>query len=258
MDVNISLASYPGLRHTAALQTALAEQSAGELAEPALGQISMRHCQLVPQNFGMLDEETCDELQALSPDAAFRLHANVRVLRNHVIADLANFHEQQEWWTTAARLSKRLNATGYSAHSGSRKDATLAQMLDNAKAASDLFGIPVAIEGQYPTKEGDLLVNSWQEYEQVFKSGAAFALDLSHLNILAHKTKSREMELVREMLAAKQCLEVHLSDNNGTGDWHQVCENKPWWWELLPSINPKSVVFSEGNRRVRRSERIAA
>jgi hypothetical protein len=57
---------------------------------------------------------------------------------------------------------------------------------------------------------------------------------------------------VRDMLACERCIEVHVSANDGRGDWHQVCEQPPWWWPLLQYINPKAVVFSEGNHRRKR------
>jgi hypothetical protein len=60
------------------------------------------------------------------------------------------------------------------------------------------------------------------------------------------------------MLASDQLLECHVSANNGTGDWHQICDDKPWWYELLPHINPNAVTFSEGNHRRSRDQQVAA
>ena len=72
-------------------------------------------------------------------------------------------------------------------------------MFDKARRCSDLFGCPVAIEGQYPAAGDDphkLLVSSWPEYRAVLDSGVPYALDLSHLNILAHRTGQRDDTLV--------------------------------------------------------------
>lgn len=55
------------------------------------------------------------------------------------------------------------------------------------------------------------------------------------------------------MLACDRCIEVHVSDNDGSGDWHQVCQATPWWAPLLSHINNQAVVFSEGNHRQHRS-----
>ena len=56
-----------------------------------------------------------------------------------------------------------------------------------------------------------------------------------------------------ELLACERCIEVHVSDNDGRGDWHQVCESTPWWHELLAHVHAGAVVFSEGNHRRKRS-----
>ena len=250
----ISFASYPGLRHDVAAAMALVNPP----TEPIFGTLSTEHVQLVPQSFGQLTEERATALREAWPKTQFRLHANVRCLKKHLFADLSNFGENAEYFTEAARISKVLGAPAYTAHSGYRAQADMATMLDNARRCADLFGCPVGIEGQYPNKEANLLVNSWAEYRQVFDSGLPYALDLSHLNILAHKTKRQEMQLVKEMLASDQLLECHVSANNGTGDWHQVCDDKPWWYELLPHINPNAVTFSEGNHRRSRDQQVAA
>lgn len=89
----------------------------------------------------------------------------------------------------------------------------------------------------------------WDEYRLLFDSGVPYALDLSHLNILAHQSGQKEATLVQEMLACERCTEVHVSDNDGSGDWHQVCESKPWWYSLLSYIHHDAVIFTEGNHR---------
>ena len=245
--INISLAAYPGERHVNAAIKAIESANAGSLVEPLWGRIHAHHVQLVPQNFGILDETTCQSLMDAFPKTQFRLHANVRVTGKHTIADISGLQKHREWFEQAARISKFLKAPAYSAHSGSRSESDIKQMLDNARKIADLFGVPVAIEGQYPVEGNTLLVTSWDEYRQVFESGLPYVIDLSHLNILAHKTGLQEMNLVKEMLNNGNCIEVHVSDNNGIGDWHQVCEKQTWWYELMPYINKNAVVFTEGN-----------
>lgn len=253
-EVNISLAAFPGLRHEQAAELAISKVAAGELSEPVFGKIHANHVQLVPQNFGVLDEELCNSLMAAYPHTQFRLHANVRISQKHTMADLSGLHRHQQWFEQAARISKRLDAPAYTAHSGSRSEASMQQMLENARRLADLFGCPVGVEGQYPVKGDHLLVTSWGEYREVFESGVPYALDLSHLNILAHKSGEFETVMTQEMLACERCIEVHVSENDGSGDWHQICERKLWWHELMPYINKKAVVFTEGNHRHKRGK----
>jgi sugar phosphate isomerase/epimerase len=254
LPVNISLASFPAMRHEDAAQAAIPAAYAGELKEELFGAIRADHVQLVPQSFGFLDEDLCDVLMEAYPATQFRLHANLRIARRHTVAEISGLHLHQDWFAQAARISKRLNAPAYTAHSGTRSEASMKEMLENARRLADLFECPVGVEGQYPTDTGDyLLVASWDEYRKVFDSGVPYALDLSHLNILAHQSGSREMGMVKEMLSCERCIEVHVSDNDGSGDWHQVCESKPWWYELMPYINQSAVVFTEGNHRRKRT-----
>jgi hypothetical protein len=254
-QINISLAAYPGMRHEQAAQRAISSSRQGELVEACLGQIGVSHVQLVPQNFGSLDESLVDSLMAAFPEVQFRLHANVRVLPSHRLADLSNVDMHLDWFTKAAAISKRLRAPAYTAHSGTRENATLAGMLDNARRVADLFGCPVGVEGQYPDRGNTLLVSSWEEYREVFESGVPYALDLSHLNIVVHKSGRREDNLVQEMLSCERCIEVHVSANDGHGDTHQVCTSQPWWFPLLTSIHQKSTVFTEGNHLRQRNKK---
>jgi hypothetical protein len=247
VTVHASLACWPGAKHEEAALLA-----SGDLREPLFGPIGTEHVQLVPQNFGVLTVERAANLAAAWPASQFRLHANVRVLAQHRFADLSTFDEEGEWFAQAAVVSKQLGAPAYSLHSGSRARVTVAQMLVNARRCEDLFDCPVAVEGQYPTKGDTLLVSSWAEYRQVFESGRPYALDLSHLNILVKATGCCEAGLVREMLDCERCIEVHVSDNDGRGDSHQVCEREPWWFGLLDYINERAVVFTEGNHRRKR------
>jgi hypothetical protein len=247
MQVNISLAAFPGKRHEAAAEMAILPAVHGHLVEPWFGAVAANHVQLVPQCFGTLTIDRALSLKETHPGTQFRLHANVMVVPKHTIAEVSGFDLHREWFEQAARVSQALNAPAYTAHSGSRSEATVAQMIDNARRIADLFECPVGIEGQYPTKGDGLLVSTWAEYQEVFESGAHYAIDLSHLNILAHKSGVFEVNLVKEMLMSDKCIEVHVSDNDGSGDWHQVCDKQTWWMDLLPFIHADSVVFTEGN-----------
>jgi sugar phosphate isomerase/epimerase len=243
MNVCLSLASWPGLDYGG-----VPDVLASAHDEPLFGTLSTAHVQLVPQTLGLLDEERVDGLLGAFPSTRFRLHANVRVLPRHRMADLSTFNTDLDWFRQAARISQRLNAPAYSAHAGYRRHATLAQVLDAARRCADLFGCPVAVEGLYPDRHGAQLVSSWDEYRTVFESGVPYALDLSHLNIVAHR-EGRQDTLVAEMLACERCIEVHVSDNDGHGDSHRICHASTWWMPLLAHCHPYAVIFSEGNHQ---------
>lgn len=251
MKAHTSLASWPGLRHEVA--AALLHEP---LEEPLFGRLSAEHVQLVPQSLGCLDETLVDALRAAHPGTRFRLHANLQVLSRRRLADLSGFALQADWFAQAARISQRLDAPAYTAHAGHRCEADLTKVLEHARRCGDLFDCPVGIEGHYPTPSDAWLVSSWEEYRTVFESCVPYALDLSHLHILATRTGRVETTLVAEMLACERCIEVHVSANDGRGDWHQVCTEPPWWHPLLPHIHPHAVVFSEGNHRRARSDHV--
>lgn len=244
MKAHVSLACWPGLRHEEA-----ARHLAAPPPEPCFGRLSTAHVQLVPQSMGQLDDALVDMLRGAFPATRFRLHANVRVLARHVMADLSSFTMHAEWFTQAARISQRLNAPAYTAHAGRRSQATLDGMLDNARRCADIFSCPVGVEGHYPTPHDTWLVSSWEEYRTVFESGVPYALDLSHLHIVATYSGRREQTMVAEMLACERCLEIHVSANDGHGDRHDVCAEPPWWFTMLSAAHPAAVIFSEGNHR---------
>lgn len=256
--IQVSLACWPAAHQIDALQACVGPDGTSPLSEPLWGALRSDHVQLVPQSRGALDEGLVHGIMAQYPRTHFRLHANARVQFTHRIIDLADLHvhpQANDWFRDAARVSRWLKAPAYSAHSGLRSRANLAQTLDNARELADWFGCPVAIEGQYPTREGDLLVNSWEEYQAVFESDVPYALDLSHLNILAKHTGRKEMGLIAEMLSCDRCIEVHVSTNDGSHDQHRLCDRAadrpgaPWWLPLMDHIHPQAVVFSEGNHR---------
>lgn len=244
MKAHVSLACWPGLRHEEAVRHLTAPP-----VEPCFGHLSTAHVQLVPQSMGTLDDALVDVLQDAFPATRFRLHANVRVLPRHVMADLSGFTLHAEWFAQAARINQRLAAPAYSAHAGRRDQATLRQMLDNARRCTDAFGCPVGVEGHYPTPQDTWLVSSWEEYRTLFESGVPYALDLSHLHIVTTRSGRCEETLVAEMLACERCLEIHVSVNDGRSDRHDVCTAPPWWFALLSAAHPQAVVFSEGNHR---------
>lgn len=248
MNVQATTACLPGRKH----YEAVAALHQG-IEEPLVGKLGHEHVQLCPQHPTRVDDELVDRLLADFPDTRFRLHASVRLAggvesighdKRRVIYDASNVGDWG-WFREAARLSQRLGATVYTVHAGRRENATLSQMRDNVSRMIEMFGCLVGVEGLYPER-GQWLVQDWHEYAWLLDSGVHFAVDLSHLNIVARKSGVWESGLVKELLASPRCLEVHLSDNDGMSDRHQRLEQQPVWWEWLSYVHPDAVVFSEG------------
>jgi len=249
--INLSLAAFPGYGHFHSMQEATALRVRSALVEPLWGELSLDHVQVVPQNHGVFGVEEAARMRNLYPNTNFRLHANVWVADRRAIYDLSSFLEFQDWFRTAGKVQAELGGICYSAHAGYRDNCRLEQMFDNARRAADLFDCPVAIEGLYPDRHKKQLLATWPEYRKLLDSGLPFALDLSHLNIVAKYSREFQRSLVIDLLSSPSCLEIHVSSNDGYGDQHQVCQSnaKPWWFDLLSHANPNAVIFTEGNLR---------
>jgi len=244
--VHATTGQMPGLRFCDAL-AALREG-----VEEDFGAVSLAHCQLCPQSFGELSDEVIERLVSENPGTQFRLHANVRPAGNRARAFDASTQgaDALAYFGELAAVSRALGARVYTLHAGERVRSTLAQACDFARRLADLFGHPVGIEGMYPEKGRKWLVDSWEEYAQLMVS-VPYALDLSHLHILAVRSRNRNEGLVKDLLAHPNCVEVHLSHNSGTQDDHIPMRGMeaPWWARLLGHANPDAVFFSEGNQR---------
>lgn len=249
-NIYTSLASFPG-----AYVTDACEMSQMLNEDPFYGCLSGKKIQLVPQNRGYLDEEIAAKLVQTYPEVEFRLHANVRIAHDNTnvlkIVDLSNYDKNIQWFQAAARVSKILNAKAYTLHSGYVRNASLQQVLNTCKELQNLFGCKVGIEGQYPTAKNDLLLTTWDDYAEMLESGCFYALDLSHLNIVQRKL-GPNMSLCQELVSSENCIELHISDNNGFADIHSSIREEPWWHELFLHVqrnNPSCDVFYEGNLR---------
>lgn len=245
ITVHAATACFPGL----SVHDAIAAIQAGA-SEPLIGTLSSEHVQLCPQSGGHLDERTCEDLRHAHPQTRFRLHANARVLSRHVRYDASNFNADTRFYYEAlADRSRRLGASGYSIHAGYRRNCDLATMLDNMRRIQDIFGdIPVAVEGLYPHDRLPQLMDSWDEYFTALHAGIPLAVDLSHLKIVERAQASADTRLLIELLRAPTTMEVHLSDNDGRSDRHDVLAREPFWWACRHHINPDAVIFSEGNQ----------
>lgn len=239
MKIQHTLGSFPGLGFVDAMKQAM--------SRPDIGAID--HVQLCPQNFGLLDPSIA-ELKAMSPSTTYRLHANVRVVghaRNFDASTEGDAHDA--YFIRLGEISRELGANVYTLHAGERRGRPVSELVDRIKHIEDLMGVRVGVEGHYPEKGNKWWLSSWAEYEWLHNSGLDFALDLSHLHIVATKERVVPEALVREMLASDHCIEVHLSGNDGHGDSHVRLADCPtfWWHAMLDSINQKAEVFYEGN-----------
>lgn len=220
--------------------------------DPKWGVLSLDHVQLCPQHEDFISESRIDELRTLFPHTAFRPHANVKVRPQLIITDASTYHSgvHDSYFERLIQLTQYMAAPVYSIHAGYREKATMEQMRDNVFALQDKMGIPVAVEGLYQSpRTGDSqLMSTWAEYEWVRDQGLYYALDLSHLNIL-HRYEGRNPDLVLSLLEDPLCLEIHVSENDGSGDWHSTSAEQTWWDPLLAAakLPANAVLFSEGN-----------
>jgi len=221
--------------------------------------ISIHQVQLCPQNHGKLTRPLLSRLQNSYPNTKFRLHATCRLDQNGykrfeastpLVSSLSYFQEMAE-------LSSWLGAPAYSLHAGKREEATLEIMKKNVQTLQDFFGCPVAVEGLYPTKGDSLLVSTWAEYQWLMDSGLFYAVDMSHLNIVAARLRNWDTGLVAALLQHPNCIEVHISSNNGYSDSHHPIDGNelPSWWPLLDLVNDEAVIFTESNQRKRNDMR---
>lgn len=214
--------------------------------DPFLGHISMGHVQLCPQNQGFNDISSIMKLLQAYPNTRFRLHADVKVVGRKSKADLCWFDEENnDNWKCIANISNAINAPCYSLHAG-KNVCSLDELFIKHELLQKLFDCPVAIEGHYP-HGSKYLLQDWEEHRILLESGIGFVVDLSHFNIIA-KRYGWDENLVIDMLSSKNCLEVHLSHNEGRVDSHNIIEEEPYWWKFIELINTD--IFYEGNHSI--------
>ena len=244
--VHVSLGAYGRMPHGLAVSKAVLHTP----RDPVLGRLSAQRLQLCPQGRGRLDVDFATELVRAYPEVEWRLHANVPVEAALRVVDLAHWPRERDWFARVGQVSAALKAPAYTAHAGRRADATVDQVLWNVREVEQLLGIPVGVEGHYPTPGGIWLFGCWAEYRKLFESGVRYALDLSHLHILATQSGRIEWSLLREMVASPQCLEIHVSGNDGVSDRHEALTGPTWWLPLLAEAHPDAVFFYEGRQSV--------
>ena len=243
MKINAASAVAPVTTHRRALA-----HIADGLEDEVLGKIHMDHVQICPQHAGYVDEQLVTDLVATYPDTAFRLHASPKISgHGRSIVHVSNSDDNQDYVTEAFRLGAIMGSHGHTIHAGERRDCDIDGMIDRLDALQQKAGMRVGVEGLYPSPRDRWLMSTWQEHERVAERGFSYALDLSHLNIVA-RAHGRQDALVRDLLSSHLCMEVHVSGNDGRADSHKPLDssNAPWWLELLKDCRSDAVVFYEG------------
>lgn len=258
MNVNGSTSCWPGTTHSEAISNLLAGAH-----EPVWGKLGTEHIQICPQNRGVLDEDGVAAILALLPNTSkARLHANVRLFNSEYgFNGKQNMHDAstgmlwrgypgtaKHYFHQLAKLSNLLGSPAYTLHAGSRRNASLDEMRKNVLAIEQLMQIPVGVEGLYPQKDM-WLIHDWSEYAWLLESGLNYAIDMSHLHIVATQSDRFELNLLKELVSSSKCIEVHVSGNNGDKDSHELTQANQWWFEAMLHINQDCVIFTEGDHR---------
>ncbi len=212
------------------------------------------HVQLCPQHIGYITEASAEKIAHSNPSTQFRLHANVRVFPKHQPFDSGNsFIDNKEYITQLKVIQQKINAKYYSYHAPMRGTKTWEEIYENISELQDFLNIPVAIEGLYPNKKiaDDFWEDSYSAYETILNKNLFFALDLSHLNIAYEQSnleiKEKIKMLAKEMISNSNCLEIHISDNDGIHDSHKVIQEEKWWLDILNNTDlpHNCVIFCE-------------
>jgi hypothetical protein len=230
------------------------------IREPSLGVVSSKKIQLCPQNRSTLGEEECSLLVQTYPATEFRVHANTSCGGKFGIHDASSdwgSNAFQEWKALLKRACVILGAPAYSWHAGRSERASLGQAIARTMDLEQELGIPVGVEGLYPSESTGWLMSSFEDYKTVMGSGARYAIDLSHWQIIAKKEQRFELELLEDLLTHPQCIEIHVSDNDGRRDNHQPLARKTFWIDMMQRLQAhgrlSADVFSEGLQASKRS-----
>jgi len=211
--------------------------------------------QICPQNgvFSRqpLTEDLIINLKNFSPDRVFYLHANHQLNNSKILmydAGTIGTH-WEKCFLPLSELSKILNCPIYSIHSGRKIHSSPNEIITNVLKLEKLFNCRIAIEGMYPSKRDNFNISTSAEYRWLLKSGLSMAIDVSHLNIVRNNEIGFDDTLLSELLFSDQCVEVHISDNDGVNDSHRALpKNPPWWWKYICEViqsRPNLPIFCE-------------
>lgn len=248
-------AAFAGYTHQEAV-----EKIAAGISEPSLGLVSAGKIQLCPQNRSTLGLEECSFLVAAYPGTEFRVHANTSCGGKFGLHDASSDWGSgafKEWKSMLKIACALLGAPAYSWHAGRSDRANLSQAIARTLDLEQELGIPVGVEGLYPSEATGWLMSSFEDYRTVMGSGARYAIDLSHWQIIARKEGRLELGLLEDLLTHPRCLEIHVSDNDGKRDNHRPLARKTFWIDLVSKLQQQQLlaadVFSEGLQASKRS-----
>lgn len=244
-SINGATAMFPGFAHEDAINKI-------QTGIPSfLGEIGAHHIQLCPQSYGVVSLESVERLRNIFPKVSFRPHANIRLNRSMQHFDASTdvgVTEVESYFKQYREVCTILSSQAVSIHAGRRSNNSIEGMLDNVSRIQDILRVPVGVEGLYPDSKNTWLLSTHEEYEMLLKKEVFFAIDLSHWNILYAKTKEMHADILLELLTSPRCMEIHLSGNNGSGDYHEKIRKPPRWMPIWMEAFQKGVsaiIFSE-------------
>lgn len=242
--IHFSLASLGGINFAEATWRAINQP----VVARHLGPIDASKIQICPQTRGQINIEAAHRLRLDHPDVEFRLHANVKTQETRKIFDAVDFDNEafRTRWEDIRAVSRALNAPCYTLHAGLRGNRTMMDLVDYVRRIEDFMDIPVGVEGHYPTRGHQYLLDSWREYDDLLKSGVSYVIDLSHLNIIVAHEKTIEGDLLAELISSPRCIEIHLSGNDGRRDLHGHLNGDEWWMDFLKLGHSEATIFFEG------------
>lgn len=104
-----------------------------------------------------------------------------------------------------------------------------------------ILGIPVYVETMY--KESD-----WYNYDDLMKGSQCHSkllVDVSHVNIWTKNNKAHTEDIVYDLLKKYEVGAIHLSDNNGHRDSHDLIKPDVWFYKYLDGWQDKYLVTWE-------------
>lgn len=248
LDVNPTSANFPGFPYLDSI-----EKIHQGINEPKIKSITPNHMQLCPQNRGHLSPAFCSLILEKYKNTQFRIHANAKVHPELEMFDASyDFKNPRivKYIKSLRLVCDTLKSPIYSFHAG-RRINSYNDVITNTLNLQDTLKIPVALEGLYPSKKDNWHLSTLKEYESLLTSDIYYAIDLSHIQIVCHQEKATPVDLIKALIENKNCLEVHISNNNFYADQHQILDTDRFWFDILNSakLNNHTHVFTEGDHR---------
>jgi hypothetical protein len=240
------------------MDSAISELHFKKPQDVCIDEWDLSQIQLCPQHPGCLSDLTVERLLLKYPNTQFRLHANVRVFHEHRPFDAGfSLSDNIDYIKQLKHIQNKIKAKVYTYHAPMHKTLSWDDIIQNINELQDYLQIPVGIEGLYSNHKttDDFWLNSYETYTKLFESNIPYALDLSHLNIVYQqadqKTQDKIIQLTKEMINHKNCIEVHVSANDGKHDSHKSIKVNEWWLEILnfSSLTANCSVFCESLQR---------